>query len=62
MHFYDKIKENHEKYHYIELDFLIDVPNKDLDISLSFEHDNYKWIKKDSNVIDEFIKSKIEKL
>ena len=62
VHFYDKIKEKEEKYHYIELDFLIDVPSKDLDIKLSFEHDNYTWVTKDSDLIDEFIKSKIEKL
>ena len=62
VHFYDEIKEKEEKYHYIELDFLIDVPSKDLNISLSFEHDNYKWVKKDSDLIDKFIKSKIEKL
>ena len=62
IHFYDKIKVKEEKYHYIELDFLIEVPNKNLDIKLSFEHDSYKWVTKDSDLMDEFIKSKIEKL
>lgn len=62
VHFYDKIKEKEEKYHYIELDFLIDVSSKDLDIKLSFEHDDYTWVTKDSDLIDDFIKSKIENL
>lgn len=62
IHFFDKIKGKEEKYHYIELDFLIDVRTKDLPIKLSDEHEDYKWIKKDSNLIDDFIKNKIEKL
>ena len=58
INFYDEIKEN---YHYIELDFLIKIENKNIDIKLSNEHDDYKFIKKDSNIIDEYIKNKIEK-
>ena len=62
IHYYDKIKEKTNKYHYIELDFLIEIDNKDFDIKLSFEHDDYCWIRKDSLKIDDFIKSKIENL
>ena len=62
VHFYDKIKEKEEKYHYIELDFLIKVKSKNINIKLSNEHDDYKWVKKDSNLIDDFIKDKIKNI
>ena len=44
IHFYDEIKE---KYHYIELDFLININNKNLNIKLSNEHDEFIWVKKE---------------
>lgn len=59
IHFYDEIKE---KYHYIELDFLININNKNLNIKLSNEHDEFKWVKKESELIDGFIKNKIADL
>lgn len=62
VHFYDEIKDKNEKYHYIELDFLIEVNSKDLNIVLSDEHESYMWVKKDSVLLDDFIRSKIEKL
>ena len=62
VHFYDEIKEKKEKYHYIELDFLIESNNKDFNIILSDEHENFMWVKKDSILLDDFIKSKLEKL
>lgn len=62
VHFYDTIKEKTERYHYIELDFLIEVDTKELDIKISGEHDEFCWVKKDSDLIDDFIKTKIEKL
>ena len=34
----------------------------DLDIKLSLEHSNYKWVKKDSELLDNFIKNKIKNL
>ena len=61
-HFYDTINEKTERYHYIELDFLIEVDTKELDIKLSEEHDEFCWVKKDCSVIDDFIRAKIEKL
>lgn len=57
IHFYDEIKDN---LHYIELDFLIKVNTKDINIKLSNEHDDYKWVTKKSNLLDEFIKEKIK--
>lgn len=62
VHFYDEIKKKQEEYHYIELDFLIEVNDKNINIKLSDEHDQFEWVKKDSNLIDEFIKNKIKKL
>lgn len=59
---YDKIKEKEEKYHYIELDFLIEVESKDLEIKLSKEHDDYRWVKSDSDILDDFIKDKLKNI
>ena len=62
VYYYDEIKEKKEKYHYIELDFLIKVDSKDINIILSNEHDDFCWINKDSNLIDEYIKNKLENI
>ena len=59
INYYDELKNG---LHYIELDFLIEVEKKDFKVKLSEEHVDYCWIKKDSNLIDEFIRMKIEKL
>ena len=59
---YDKIKEKEEKYHYIELDFLIEVESKELDVKLSSEHDNYNWLKSDSDLFDDFIRAKLKNI
>lgn len=59
---YDKIKEKEEKYHYIELDFLIEVESKELDVKLSSEHDNYRWLKVESDLFDDFIRAKLKNI
>lgn len=59
---YEKIKEKEEKYHYIELDFLIKVDTKDMEIKLSPEHDDYCWEKADSELFDDFIKNKLKNI
>lgn len=59
---YDEIKSKNDLVHYIELDFLVEVNSKDLNVVLSREHDDYRWVKKDSELLDEFIKNKIKKL
>lgn len=59
INYYDELKNG---LHYVELDFLIEVENNDFKVELSEEHVDYCWIKKDSNLIDEFIRRKIEKL
>lgn len=59
VHYYDEIQDKKEKYHYIELDFLVEVENKNINLKLSNEHDDFCWIKKDSYLIDEYIKNKL---
>ncbi len=52
----DNIKNN---IHKIELDFIINVNKDDINVILSDEHSDYKWVTKDSDLLDDFIKSKI---
>ena len=52
----DSIKNN---IHKIELDFTINVNKDDINVILSDEHSDYKWVTKDSDLLDDFIKSKI---
>lgn len=59
--YYNEVNEEKDVY-YLELDFLIEVPSKDLDVKLSFEHEDYKWVTKDSDLLDDFIKSKIKNI
>ena len=52
----DSIKNN---IHKIELDFIINANKDDINVILSDEHSDYKWVTKDSELLDDFIKSKI---
>lgn len=52
----DNIKNN---IHKIELDFIINVNKDDINVILNDEHSDYKWVTKDSDLLDDFIKSKI---
>lgn len=62
-HYFDEIKEkNHELIHNLEIDFIINVKKDKIDIKLSNEHTDYKWVKKDSELLDEYIKSKIDNI
>lgn len=62
-HYFDEIKEkNNEITHNIELDFIIEVDKTKIIVNLSSEHTNYKWVKKDSELLDEFIKDKISSI
>lgn len=59
----DEIKEKNNKIiHVIELDFLIECDNDSFDIVLSNEHTDYKWVEKDSELMDDFIKSKLKNI
>ena len=62
VNFYDEIKGKEVKYHYVELDFLLLVKNKNLEIILSSEHDDYCWVNKESQLLDEFVKNEIKDL
>ena len=48
--------------HNIEMDFIINVKKKDLNIKLSSEHIDYKWVNKNSKLLDEYIKSKLDNI
>lgn len=62
-HYYDEIKEkNGELVHYIEIDFILNVDSSKVNIKLSNEHCNYKWVTKDSELFDEFIKDKLSNI
>ena len=63
INFSDEIKEKNNKIiHVIELDFLIECTNDAFDIILSNEHTDYKWVEKDSELMDDFIKSKLKNI
>jgi len=59
-HYSDEVKEkNGEFVHDLEIDFIINVDSSKVTVKLSSEHCDYKWVKKDSEYLDEFIKSKL---
>ena len=60
IHYYDEVKEkNGELTHDLEIDFIVNVDSSKIDVKLSNEHCDYKWVTKDSDYLDEFIKSKL---
>ena len=62
-HYYDEIKEkNGIKIHDLEIDFIINVDSKSLKVSLSNEHSDYKWVNKDSELLDEYIREKLSNI
>ena len=61
--YYDEIKEkNGLLVHDIEIDFIIDIDSSKIKINLSDEHCDYKWVTKDSEYLDEFIKAKLSNI
>ena len=59
-HYYDEVKnKNDELIHDLEIDFIINVNKSDVNVRLSDEHCDYKWVKKDSDLLDEYIKDKL---
>lgn len=57
----DEIKnKNNKLIHNIEIDFIINVKRENINITLSPEHTEYKWLDKDSDLLDEYIKSKLD--
>ena len=62
-HYTDEIKQKDGKMvHNIEIDFIIDVNKEDLKIKLSEEHSEYNWVKRDSKLLDSYIKEKLSNI
>lgn len=56
----DEIRnKNNMMIHHIEINFLIEVKKEDIIVKLSDEHTEYAWLKKDSELFDDYIKSKL---
>lgn len=61
--YYDEVKEKDGKLiHNLEIDFIIEVDSSKINVTLSEEHSDYKWVKKDSYELDDFIKSKLKNI
>ncbi len=62
-HYYDEVKEKKGKLiHELEIDFLINVDSTKINVKLSNEHCDYKWLTKDSSYLDDFIKAKLSNI
>lgn len=48
--------------YHIEINFLIKVNKEKVNVKLSEEHTEYRWVKKNSKLLDDYIRSKIENL
>lgn len=59
-HYYDEIKkEKDELIHDLEIDFIINVNKSEVNVELSSEHCDYKWVKRDSLLLDDYITDKL---
>ena len=62
-HYFDEVKEkNNELIHDLEIDFIVNVDKSKINVKLSEEHSDYKWVSKDSDYLDEFIKDKLSNI
>ena len=62
-HYFDEVKEkNNELIHDLEIDFIVNVDKSKVNIKLSEEHSDSKWVTKDSDYLDEFIKDKLSNI
>lgn len=62
-HYYDEVKEkNGELVHDLEIDFIVNVDSSKVNVKLSNEHCDYKWVTKDSDYLDDFIKDKLSNI
>lgn len=63
INYFDEIKEkNGICVHNIEIDFIIEVNKDEIKVILSNEHIDYKWVTKDSELLDDFIKRKLKNM
>lgn len=61
--YYDEIKEkNGDIIYNLEIDFVINVEKDNINIILSNEHSDYKWVTKDSEYLDDYIKNKLSNI
>ena len=59
-HYYDEAKnKNDELIHDLEIDFIVNVNKSDVNVILSEVHCDYKWVNKDSELLDDYIKDKL---
>lgn len=62
-HYYDEVKnKNNELIHDLEIDFIINVNKSDINVILSKEHSDYKWVKNGSDLLDDYIKDKLSNI
>ena len=62
-HYYDEVKEKNNKLvHDLEIDFIVNVKKEEIAIKLSEEHCDYKWVTKDSEYLDDFIRDKLKNI
>ena len=58
--YYDEAKDKNGNIIYnLEIDFVINVEKDNINIILSDEHSDYKWVTKDSEYLDDYIKNKL---
>lgn len=48
------------KLYVVELDFVIEVNKNDFVVTLSEEHDEYKWVRKDSESLTEEVRNRLK--
>lgn len=48
------------KLYVVELDFVIEVNKNDFVVTLSEEHDEYKWVRKDSEALTEEVRDRLK--
>ena len=59
----DEVKEKNGKLiHELGIDFFINVDSTKINVKLSNEHCDYKWLTKDSSYLDDFIKTKLSNI
>ena len=62
-HYYDEIKKNNEELvHDVEIDFIVNVDSSKINVKLSSEHCDYRWVTKDSDYLDKFVKDKLSNI
>ena len=61
--YYDTIKDKDGKIiHDLEIDFVINIDKTLVNVKLSNEHSDYKWVTKDSELLDNFIRAKLKNI